>query len=510
MNFLGLRLDDHDSNITYTNGTEVKYYNTERDYQSKHFAYKNLTSWVDVLKRWDLDPHEVNAIGIVFDNDKYPKLKCDHTQTYEKIEIPLFRDMGFYCPIYRIDHHYAHAKSLWPMNVDTTIDFVYDGFGDDRITRTIFKDDKRIQMGTMDDSPSFGSVLGDIGGHILKLSGWDSDMAGKVMALKAHGRLSKESIEKTKLELKTYEQCNIDGIRDLWNLPYLERLVYNSISKEGEDLKIVDHIQFCHEVTEDIFMKYFLENSTKEDVIGYSGGVALNTIINSKLRKARNIHIPPHTNDGGLSLGIVEVLREIYNEEPFETDGFPYWQDDEAPVDRPSQRTIEETCELLADGNIVGWYQGHGECGPRALGNRSILMRPDLRDGKKFINDRVKNREWFRPFGASILEENVSDYFEFEGKSEFMLYNMPTKDPNTFAPIAHVDGTCRAQTVGQDKEDFYNLLSTFKGVTGLPMVLNTSLNQGGAPVAGRINDALGILHNTDLDVLVVGDAIYSK
>ena len=91
-----------------------------------------------------------------------------------------------------------------------------------------------------------------------------------------------------------------------------------------------------------------------------------------------------------------------------------------------------------------------------------------------------------------------------------MLYNMPTKDPNTFAPIAHVDGTCRAQTVGQDKEDFYNLLSTFKGVTGLPMVLNTSLNQGGAPVAGRINDALGILHNTDLDVLVVGDAIYSK
>ena len=192
MNFIGLRLDDHDSNITYTNGTEVKYYNTERDYQSKHFAYKNLTSWVDVLKRWDLDPHEVNAIGIVFDQDRYPKLKCDHTQIYEKIEIPLFREMGFYCPIYRVDHHYAHAKSLWMLNVDTTIDFVYDGFGDDRITRTIFKDDKRIQMGTMDDSPSFGSVLGDIGGHILKLSGWDSDMAGKVMALKAHGRLSKE------------------------------------------------------------------------------------------------------------------------------------------------------------------------------------------------------------------------------------------------------------------------------------------------------------------------------
>ena len=118
--------------------------------------------------------------------------------------------------------------------------------------------------------------------------------------------------------------------------------------------------------------------------------VALNTVINSKIKKKiPNLVIPPHTNDVGISLGCVELLRQQYEQEPFDNTGFPFWQDDEDPPNEPTDETIREVAENLAN-NIVGWYQGHGEIGPRALGHRSILMNPCHPDGKDWINEKVE------------------------------------------------------------------------------------------------------------------------
>ena len=111
---------------------------------------------------------------------------------------------------------------------------------------------------------------------------------------------------------------------------------------------------------------------------------------------------------------------------------------------------------MLADGKIVGWYQGHGEVGPRALGNRSILMDPSVKDGKDIINDKVKHREMFRPFGASILSDELKNYFDWEYESPYMLYVMDVKDKFSFGSITHFDGTCRPQTVEPEHEDYYN------------------------------------------------------
>ena len=228
-----------------------------------------------------------------------------------------------------------------------------------------------------------------------------------------------------------------------------------------------------------------------------------------KLRK--NLYIPPHCNDEGLSLGIVELLRVMYDQQdPFDTSGFPYWQDDEIPKDTPTKSTIKEVANLLASGKIVGWYQGNGEIGPRALGNRSILMSPLVKNGKDIINKRVKNREWFRPFGASVIEEHISKFFDWDSPSPYMQYVMDVLRKDDFPSITHVDGTCRIQTVSQDLEIYYDLISEFENLTGVPILLNTSLNNGGKPICGTIADSLELFYRSDIDALVVGNQIYKK
>ena len=113
MKFLGLRLCDHDSNITYTNGTKVKYYNSERDYQIKHHGFGDLNQWFHVIKKWKINPEEIDAIAITIDAFTNKKIEFDEKILYGEIEIPIFRVLGFNCPIFRVDHHYAHYLSSW-------------------------------------------------------------------------------------------------------------------------------------------------------------------------------------------------------------------------------------------------------------------------------------------------------------------------------------------------------------------------------------------------------------
>ena len=494
MKFLGLRLCEHDSNISFADGKDVKYYKSERDYQIKHHGFCDLSQWSLILDRWNIDPKDVDAIGIVIDSFKHPYLNINEKNLYDKIDIPLFKDLGFTCPVYRIDHHFAHTLSIWPLKKNVDRHFVFDGFGDEYITHSLFQGWEREKYYNDQEAPSFGKILSEFGA-LYGLSGSQYDMAGKVMALKAY---SKMTTEERQINKKTASRFNIQFLDKLWDKNILNEL------KTDQDK--IDFISMSHEITEDIFAQYFSENC--DDVVSYSGGVAQNVVINEKIkRKVKDVIIPPHCNDEGLSLGIIEFLRIHYEQEKFERTQFPFWQDDEAPNSRPSLETIKATAKYLADGKIVAWYQGHGEVGPRALGNRSILLNPSLRNGKDLINRRVKNREWFRPFGASVLLEEVSNYFEWEGESPYMLFAVDVKDKKRFPAITHADGTCRIQTVSNQLEDYHRLIKEFSNITGIPMLLNTSLNVGGKPIAGRISNALELFHSKDIDVLVVGDEI---
>ena len=226
-----------------------------------------------------------------------------------------------------------------------------------------------------------------------------------------------------------------------------------------------------------------------------------------------NLIIPPHCPDDGLSLGLIEFLRQHYKQEPFEKTNFPFWQDDYSPKREPSDETILKTAEWLAQGKIIGWYQGNGELGPRALGNRSILMNPTIHNGKHIINQKVKKREWFRPFAPVCREQDKEIYFDDAYNAEYMSYAPFVKDEyrNKLPSITHVDGTARLQTVNQEQHNlFYSILTCMDQRKKIPVILNTSFNIKGRPILTTLKDAFYVLDNTELDFLVVENLLIIK
>ena len=174
------------------------------------------------------------------------------------------------------------------------------------------------------------------------------------------------------------------------------------------------------------------------------------------------------------------------------------------------QDVSEDTvAEIIKGGNIVALYQGKAESGPRALGNRSLLFDPRVANGKDIVNS-VKGRESFRPFAASILEEDASDWFEMRGltSSPFMMYALDGKEiAKTQVPaVIHLDGTCRIQTVSEEQNPvFYKLIKSFKEKTGVPLLMNTSFNLGFEPIIETITNAIDSCRKSKIDYLYLPD-----
>ena len=170
-------------------------------------------------------------------------------------------------------------------------------------------------------------------------------------------------------------------------------------------------------------------------------------------------------------------------------------------------RTISIAAELIAQNKVVGWYQGNGEVGPRALGNRSILFNPTNKEAKEKVN-KIKQREWWRPFGASVLEDKADRFFDLP-VSRHMLFNSNVLYSG-IPGVTHVDGTCRHQTVPDNDTPLYWLLSYVEHEIGVPVLLNTSLDQKGKPLCSTIEQAIQLFKNTDMDALCVGNTLYQK
>jgi carbamoyltransferase len=172
-----------------------------------------------------------------------------------------------------------------------------------------------------------------------------------------------------------------------------------------------------------------------------------------------------------------------------------------------------QTAQLLADGHVIGWYQGRMEWGPRALGNRSIVADPRRANMKDVINSKVKFREPFRPFAPSVLEEHVQDYFHLKGDSPFMTIVCRVREERTqqIPAVTHVDGTARVQTVSRTHNPrFWTLIHEFNELTGVPIVLNTSFNVRGEPIVCTPEDALKCFLRTEIDDVVLGNLIVSR
>jgi carbamoyltransferase len=271
----------------------------------------------------------------------------------------------------------------------------------------------------------------------------------------------------------------------------------------------------------------YLHKTTGSKNVCMAGGVSLNCVMNGRILKEtgfENIFVQPAAGDAGTAIGA--ALLHYYDENPKAPLGSrlehsyhgPAYSDEEIlevlkrfPVKATKPGNVgETTASHLIEGRIIGWFQGHMEFGPRALGNRSILTAPFPAEMKDTLNERVKHREWFRPFAPAILEEYLEDYFDCGHITPYMLlvYNALDSKKSEIPATVHVDGTGRVQTVNKDQNPrYYDLIKEFQKKSGVPVILNTSFNVQGEPVVCTPEDAIKCFLGTEIDVLVLGSYI---
>lgn len=317
------------------------------------------------------------------------------------------------------------------------------------------------------------------------------------------------------------------------------------------EMDLASSIQY---VTEEIVLKIgqHIQQSTGVDYLCLAGGVALNCVANGRLLREgpfKDIWLQPAAGDAGGALGAALTTWYQYLEQPrqagtddamqgaylgpdfsdaqiqswLQTAQYPYQILDDAQL-------TEQTATLLQQGNVVGWFQGRMEYGPRALGNRSILGDPRNRDMQKTMNLKIKNRESFRPFAPSVLAESVSEIFEHQGPSPYMQIVAPVQHRlrhsvaegvsglaqldqirSELPAITHVDYSARLQTVHPHTNPRYHqLIRAFQQQTGLPVLINTSFNVRGEPIVCTPDDAVQCFLRTDMDYLVLGNCLLRK
>ena len=333
------------------------------------------------------------------------------------------------------------------------------------------------------------------------------------------------------------------GLRMVWNngAPVLETFYSDRLVKElGPARDKKEEMTARHDniakslqvVTEEIIVHMLnrLQAKTGSKNICMTGGVAMNSVANGKITRLtpfEQVYIPAGAADNGTSFG---AAFYVWNKVLGGSRGFvqdhAYWGC--ASTDEECRRAIEqeglpyaalgetelleETVRQMIDGKVVGWFQGNMEFGARALGNRSLIADPRRTDMRDIINLRIKFREKFRPFAPSILEEHVGEWFEINEPTPYMEKVFPIRPEKRAAipAVTHVDGSGRLQTVSKKTNPLYHaLIEKFREKTGVPIVLNTSLNEN-EPVVRTPAEAISCFLRTDMDVLVLGNNLIDR
>jgi carbamoyltransferase len=278
-----------------------------------------------------------------------------------------------------------------------------------------------------------------------------------------------------------------------------------------------------------------LAERTGLKAICLAGGVAFNCVANGKIFDAtpfEQVYVHPAAGDGGLAVGAAYFVwhQKLHKPRSFVME-HAYWgpgysrdeirraldaggvsQNGFSIVELPEEELMRQTAAIIAEGKILGWFQGRAEWGPRALGNRSIVADPRRPEMKEILNRRIKHREIFRPFAPSILAEATGEYFEKSHPSPFMTlaYSVRREKREKIPAPTHVDGTGRLQTVTREANPRYHaLITAFHKLTGVPVVLNTSFNDN-EPIVCRPEEALDCFLRTQMDALVLGDFLIAR
>lgn len=452
---------------------------------------------------------------------------------------------------HRLEHHIAHIASAYYCSPwEQAAGFSYDGSGD--FVSTMMA---RCEGGDVNvlDRVFLPHSLGSFYTMICEFIGYSKyGDEGKVMGLAPYGKgtyveqvreLLMTSSSGFELDLEYFEpigsnegmQIKPDGtvalarhfsgrMAQLFGPP---REPGTEITQRDMDLAYA--MQYCFE---EVFFHLLneLHKQVPMENLAMAGGCALNSVANGKLftrTPFRRTWIQPAAGDEGLAIGAAlhtyhsvlkkpreHALKNSYLGPEFSDSeieallnsaGVKYRKLDRGPL-------LDTVAGKIAEGGVIGWFQGRMEWGPRALGNRSIVAHPGRPDMKDILNARIKRREWFRPFAPSILEERQAEFFEHDHPSPFMLhvYKIRPEKREQLCAVNHVDNTGRLQSVTHDENPlYYDLIRAFERRTGIPVVLNTSFNEN-EPIVCKPEEAIDCFQRTRMDAIAIGPYFAQK
>lgn len=452
---------------------------------------------------------------------------------------------------HNVEHHRAHmASTFFVSPFENAAVLSVDGMGD--FTSTMWGTGNGNQF-DVSGSIHFPHSIGILYTAISQWLGFNHyGDEGKVMGLAPYGephyvdklrRILRVQADKTFEVDQSYLRYKAEGGTMSWTggQPKIGRLYSDKFLKLfGEaripnqtltsyHMDIASSLQAITEETEFALLEK-LYKETGCDNLCMAGGVALNSVFNGKVlpnTDFNEIYIQPASSDAGTALGVCYYIYHqllgfprTYNMTHAYTGPQFSNGDVEFALNRHSLEystldlpvLVKDTAKLIEKGNVIGWFQGRMEWGPRALGNRSIIADPRHSSTQDLLNSRIKNRESFRPFAPAVLEEHVGDYFDQSYPDPFMLkvYGVLPDKHDIIPAVTHVDGSGRLQTVTSDSSlPYYELINAFYERTGVPVLLNTSFNEN-EPIVCTPEEAIACFMRTKMDVLVIGNYMVKK
>ena len=472
------------------------------------------------------------------------------------------------------EHHISHAAStFYPSNFKESAILTIDGVGE-WCTASICKGgDKDIQILKELHFPHSVGLLYSAFTYYLGFRVNSGEY--KLMGLAPYGieeseetKLFTEKIKSEVVDIKDDGSIFLNqkyfkytyGLRMIKENKFKSLFGFNTRKEQEEITQTHCNMALAiQKVTEEIVIKMVQETKklTNSNNLCLSGGVALNCVANGKIEELEifeNIYIQPASGDAGGSLGAALAINHMYfdSNRNYSKDYDlmrgsylgPYFSDKEILITNKKYKAVFEheisfeklskkVSKLISEGNVVGWFHGRSEFGPRALGNRSILADPRNPEMQKKLNLKIKYREGFRPFAPSALEEDYSDFFEGNTMSPYMLmvkkiqekikisvpkeywkldyWNRLYTKRSKLQSITHVDFSARIQTVSKKTNlKYWKLINEFKKITNVGVLVNTSFNVRGEPIVNSPEDAFKCFMNTEMDVLVIGNFLYFK
>lgn len=442
-----------------------------------------------------------------------------------------------------IGHHAAHAgHTFYSSHFDDAVVITIDGGGIENKEGLEVATTARYGRGTQLSNPimvpsqtvNIGGLWTRVTRYIFGLqSGWPrGHQAGTVMAMAALGknpqpwidgfrRMLREDLLRASMKPEGQPHIRVPGGDP--QHPYLDQWVKQAEKSEQVKFDMAAAFQQATEEQLIELISQFLSHLPKSENLCLSGGVALNSVAMGKIKtwfpQIKNVYIPPAPHDSGLTLGAAQyfthhtsnVPRVKWNKNISPYLGAEYTEDDVASeilnngakVDITMNVTDEQVLDHVANGKIVSVFYGRAESGRRALGHRSIVADPRKIEIKDIVNEKVKHRQWFRPFAPSVLREEVKNWFVEDIDSPYMSFVATFTDEakKRVPAVVHFDGTARLQTVTpEDNEWWYDFIKLWFDKTGVPIILNTSFNDR-EPICDSPKHAIDCFLGTDIDYL---------